>query len=403
MLPRFLVIAALFAHLIPALRAGTIPDGLYATFNTTVGEFTVQLDFDKVPMTVANFVGLAEGSRPWVNFKTGQVSTKPFYDGLEIPRVVSGFVIQAGSPNNTTGGGPGYRFSDEFHPMLNHNTAGTLSMANSGSDTNGSQFFITLAATPNLNNKHSVFGSVYEGMGVVDLIGVMNGGDVTINSVTIVRLGTAAGAFDPTAWGLPVPRRTIKELLIDPAPYRLRFTHETFTEYRIFDSPDMENWNEYGSLTGLDTPSQTDVDVSATSAGQPDHYYSLPGVHYVPVPAALKNMTLDLVIVSTSQTLALGFTGDPRASIDYTTPLGSFSLDTVPPTGATTGGVGAYLWTQDLRRGQLVIALEGLSLLYFNFKFRGDGTGVFTGDTSPDGGSDGVFPFYGTFTVFDTP
>ncbi|MFV1995328.1 MAG: hypothetical protein ACC661_07810, partial [Verrucomicrobiales bacterium] len=96
--------------------------------------------------------------------------------------------------------------------------------------------------------------------------------------------------------------------------------------------------------------------------------------------------------------------GDPRAAIDFTTPLGSFILDTVPPSGnPTTGGIGAYLWSQILRRGQIVVALEGQGFLYFNFKFRDDGTGVFTGDFEFDGGADGVFSLYGTFTTSDNP
>jgi cyclophilin family peptidyl-prolyl cis-trans isomerase len=121
-------------------------DGLYSEFQTTEGTFYAQLDFDKAPMTVANFVGLAEGSRPWVDFNTGAVSNAPFYNGLLIPRAEAGFVIQMGSPSNTLSGGPGYSFSDEIHPDLRHASAGILSMANSGADTNGSQFFITLNA-----------------------------------------------------------------------------------------------------------------------------------------------------------------------------------------------------------------------------------------------------------------
>lgn len=173
----------------PQLMAASTADGLYARFNSSEGTFYAQLHFDKVPMTVANFVGLAEGSQAWVNFNTGAVATTPFYDGLRIPRAEPGFVIQMSSPSNTLSGDPGYKISDEFHPDLFHDAAGVLSMANSGGDTNGSQFFITLGAAPFLDRKHSVFGRVVEGMAVVEAIGGPPGGTVQMHSVEIIRIG----------------------------------------------------------------------------------------------------------------------------------------------------------------------------------------------------------------------
>jgi cyclophilin family peptidyl-prolyl cis-trans isomerase len=160
-----------------------LPDGLYAEISTPRGVMTCQLDYAGAPLTVANFVGLAEGS-------LGPAPRKPFFDGLTFHRVVPGFVIQGGDPLGTGEGGPGYSFPDEFSPTLGHDSAGVLSMANDGPDTNGSQFFITLAQVERLNFIHSVFGRVIRGL---DVPGKVAQGDAM--HVSILRVGTAAKAF----------------------------------------------------------------------------------------------------------------------------------------------------------------------------------------------------------------
>lgn len=144
---------------------------LHAHFTTSEGNFTIRLFEDEVPNTVANFVGLATGTKEFVDPKSGQKVTRPFYNGLIFHRVIEQFMIQGGDPLGTGTGGPGYRFADEFHPSLRHDKPGILSMANAGPNSNGSQFFITLVATPWLDNRHSVFGEVVSGMEVVDKIG----------------------------------------------------------------------------------------------------------------------------------------------------------------------------------------------------------------------------------------
>lgn len=140
---------------------------MFAVFETNRGNFKIELFADKAPKTVENFVGLAEGSKEWTDPKTGKATKKPFYDGLKFHRVIANFMIQGGCPLGNGTGGPGYKFSDEFHPELKHSKPGILSMANAGPNTNGSQFFVTVAATPWLDNKHTVFGEVVEGMDVV--------------------------------------------------------------------------------------------------------------------------------------------------------------------------------------------------------------------------------------------
>ena len=168
---------------------------LNAHFTTSEGNFTIKLFEEEVPNTVANFVGLAEGTKEWTDPKSGQKVKRPYYDGLVFHRVIDGFMIQGGDPLGTGTGGPGYKFADEFSPKLRHTKAGILSMANAGPNTNGSQFFITLAPTPWLDNKHSVFGEVVDGMDVVTKIGntaTVKPSDrpvkaITVQSVKIVR------------------------------------------------------------------------------------------------------------------------------------------------------------------------------------------------------------------------
>jgi len=144
---------------------------VHAHFETSLGNFTAELFEDKAPKTVANFVGLADGSKEWKHPKTGERHQKPFYDGIIFHRVIGGFVLQGGDPLGLGYGGPGYQFADEFHQDLRHDAAGVLSMANSGPNTNGSQFFVTLGPTPHLDRRHSVFGKVISGMDVVEKIG----------------------------------------------------------------------------------------------------------------------------------------------------------------------------------------------------------------------------------------
>jgi peptidyl-prolyl cis-trans isomerase A (cyclophilin A) len=143
---------------------------VYATFKTGLGDIVVELFEDKAPKTVANFIGLASGTKEWTDPKTGEKVKRPLYTGTIFHRVIPGFMIQGGDPLGNGTGGPGYRFEDEFHPDLKHNKSGILSMANAGPNTNGSQFFITHKATPWLDGKHTVFGEVIKGQDVLDAI-----------------------------------------------------------------------------------------------------------------------------------------------------------------------------------------------------------------------------------------
>jgi peptidyl-prolyl cis-trans isomerase A (cyclophilin A) len=168
---------------------------VFAHFTTSEGNFTARLFDAEAPNTVANFTGLADGSKEWTDPRSGRKVKQPYFDGTIFHRVIDGFMIQGGDPLGQGTGGPGYTFADEFHPTLKHSKAGVLSMANRGPNSNGGQFFITLEATPWLDGKHSVFGEVVEGMDVVKKIGstaTSKPGDrplkpIAIKSVTIER------------------------------------------------------------------------------------------------------------------------------------------------------------------------------------------------------------------------
>ena len=167
---------------------------LYAHFTTSEGTFTARLFDDRAPNTVANFTGLAEGSKEWTDPRTGRKTTDKYYDGTVFHRIIGGFMIQGGDPLGQGTGGPGYTFADEFSPTLRHDRPGLLSMANRGPNTNGGQFFITLAPTPHLDDRHAVFGEVVEGMDVVSKIGTTPTGDrdrpvtdIVIQTITIER------------------------------------------------------------------------------------------------------------------------------------------------------------------------------------------------------------------------
>jgi peptidyl-prolyl cis-trans isomerase A (cyclophilin A) len=164
-------------------------EGIFAEFNTTKGKIVTQLEYQKTPLTVANFITLAEGTNLQV---TNSLKGKPYYNGLKFHRVIADFMIQGGCPKGDGSGDPGYRFDDEFVPELKHSAKGILSMANAGPKTNGSQFFITHKATPHLDGRHTVFGHVTIGLDVVDKIAK----DDVITSVKIIRVGKEAKKFD---------------------------------------------------------------------------------------------------------------------------------------------------------------------------------------------------------------
>ena len=178
-----------------AAGADELPKGLYAQFITSMGDFTCELFEAKAPKTVRNFVGLATGDKPFIDPRSGRKVARRFYNGLTFHRVIKKFMLQGGCPLGKGTGGPGYEFEDEFHASLRHDRPGRLSMANSGPNTNGSQFFVTTVPTPWLDDKHSIFGQVVKGMATVRRIEAVRTGEqdrplrpVMIRQVRILRV-----------------------------------------------------------------------------------------------------------------------------------------------------------------------------------------------------------------------
>ncbi|MBK1857215.1 peptidylprolyl isomerase [Cerasicoccus arenae] len=230
-----------------------------------MGEFTAKLFFEETNQTVANFVSLAEGTRNWVNTTDAKIqSNVPYYDGLIFHRVIAGFMNQAGARVDAQGDSPGYTIYDEMvpnDPTYTVNRAGVLAMANTGArNSGGSQFFVTVAPATYLNQRHTVFGEIVDGQTVVDAINAVPVidfenriyipvDDVTINTVTIIREGTAAESFDANAYSQPTYGAPDIDVSIQDDEYFLNFDLQPNYQYLVYGSPDLEDWTYIGPLS----------------------------------------------------------------------------------------------------------------------------------------------------------
>ena len=264
----------LLATLISLSSQAKLADGLYANLHTNQGDIIVQLEFEKTPLTVINFVGLAEGKKK-SNIQIG----KPFYNGLKFHRVIDNFMIQGGDPQGNGTGGPGYKFNDEITD-LSHDSAGILSMANSGPNTNGSQFFITHRATPWLDKKHTVFGHVVEGMSVVNNIKK----DDFIRKVKIIRIGEKAEKFkaNEDTFNLENGEDSNKELkkLNGKKAKLLKFVSDNYPNAKITKQGHFIETNQVGSgdkvnkgdLVKVNLSIDIDDGTNMREAGEPLHF-----------------------------------------------------------------------------------------------------------------------------------
>jgi cyclophilin family peptidyl-prolyl cis-trans isomerase len=236
-------------------------NGLYAAFNTSMGTFYCVLRYDLVPRTVGNFVSLADGTKQWLDYSKAAVVQRPFYSELTFHRVVTNFVIQFGSPNGIGTDDPGYRFKDEIITNLNNDSAGVLAMANSGTNSNGSQAYVTLSPQPSLDGHYSVFGQVVEGMNVVSNIGSVATDTnnkplvpVIITNITILRIGTAASNFNADAVSPPLPNPHIKvaQMQLQAPDLLLLWNQLAGYDYRICYSGDFQAWRGFyvGAFAG---------------------------------------------------------------------------------------------------------------------------------------------------------
>ncbi|MFM7181663.1 MAG: peptidylprolyl isomerase [Verrucomicrobiales bacterium] len=329
--------------------SGTLPaqsDGIFADFQTSMGNFTARLDYQNSPKTVANFVGLATGERSYVSAKSGAVVTgKPFYNGLIFHRVISNFVIQGGCPLGNGTGGPGYQIRDEVANGLSHNAPYILSMANSGPNTGGSQFFITVSAPTHLDGKHSIFGNVVSGTSVVDAIkGVPVVSDkpvtdVVIQSVTIRRVGTAAQAFDIGAQGLPICSSSAGKLTVNPGNSVFWTPNPGQPVGSIvawFHSSDMSSWQKADSVFVEPWQSHTPFRIDDGSAAKA--FYHVPLAYYPDAASSRMNSRSLVVNLAPGEVLFFNFDATGQAGTgSYSTPSGavnfSFTLfeeDTLP-------------------------------------------------------------------------
>ncbi|MFT5123619.1 MAG: cyclophilin family peptidyl-prolyl cis-trans isomerase [Kiritimatiellia bacterium] len=402
----FLILGVLLACTQAHAGGAALADGIYASFETSAGDFTARLDYERAPVTVASFVGLAEGSRAWLNEDSGVVISNHFFDGITFHRVIDGFVIQGGGHDNTGSGGPGYRYQNEFHPDLRHDKTGMLSTANSGPWTNGSQFFITLGATPSLDDKHNVFGEIVDGLNIVSDIGSVATDfldkpliDVVMNAVRILRIGTAAEAFDVHAQGLP---DVVQDgVLLNLDQLEISFTKQAFAHQYVSTSTDLFSWlsrsnffHEASSITATHTAEPWVI------PSQPRAFFSLTRVQYdanaFVVPTTLVGKDLDLRVTL----------GIPGAQIIIRFSTGATGLYASNLTSFQNGTLDFYTYSRDLPYVSRIrnlsfdsasAAADRLPLSGLNLSFPTSADAGFF--TATLGGS----PVAGSFTTQDIP
>lgn len=387
---RALGLALVVAAAVP-LEARAQTDGIFADFKTSMGDFTCRLEYGAAPKAVANFIGLATGQRPWLDPIRGGVRTSPFYEGIVFHRVIAGFIIQAGSPNGQGTDGPGYTFVDEFNAGLKHDGFGVLSMANAGPDSNGSQFFITVAPAPHLDGVHTIFGRLTGGSNVVYAISrvATNGSsrpltNVVIQSVTIRRIGASAEAFDINAQGLAVVTNAPLQITRGTTNVILAFTNRVNADNRLYASTNLSVWME--NKLGIVTEPASNT----RSAGSllPSLFFKMvqvqyPDTLYVPPRLFGRSLTFNFSGIGT---MAAAFDG---------TGLGIYS-------GAFGDGIIiGYSWIQDAYRGRLSTSvLGGAPPMTLHLDFDSLTNGTFKGNAylSTTNGTL-TAPVTGTFTL----
>lgn len=353
--------------------ASLAQEGIFADFTTSQGSFTCELDHARSPQAVANFMALATGDRAWMEEHSGRVVTRPFYDGLGFHRVIAGFMIQGGSPNGLGTDGPGYVFPDAFHPELRHDSPGVLSMANSGPHSNGSQFFITVAPTPWLNDVHTVFGRVIHGYEVVQAISQVDTNDqgqpqapVHIQSVRIRRVGTAAEAFDLHAQGLPQVVADGLGVARRSGGLTLSFERPAHAELRLREASNLLDWTSQG--LGLDLKSGG-IGTIERGSEESSRFFALTRIQYpssTRAPRSLANHGLTLTFDGGAGTLAVEF--DDAGGGVYTYSLGS--------EGTVTE---SSWWIQEVYRGRLSLHTSGLFPMRLRLDFDSETAGKLSG------------------------
>lgn len=376
------------------LRLAAQTDGIFADFRTSMGSFTCRLDYAVAPKAVANFIGLATGERAWLDLNTGLVRTNPFYNGLIFHRVIKGFMNQGGSPNGQGTDGPGYVFTDEFSPTARHDAAGVLSMANSGTDSNGAQFFVTAAATPWLNDVHTVFGRVVGGLDVVmNINGVATTSDrprtnVVLEAVGIRRIGTAAQAFDIHAQGLPTLSNPAFTATLNDTNANLLIGRGPRVDTRLYSSTNFTTWSAQELGITLDSPLVGGVSTTATNATE---FFRVAQVQYAESTLAPPNVV--------GRTLTMNLRNGAGADLGVITVQftgangGTYNYSKGNPANGT---ITNYKWDQEAYVGRIwPIEYSNLVAMTIRLNFDSATAGTLTGTAytaSP-------FAFSGTFTL----
>jgi peptidyl-prolyl cis-trans isomerase A (cyclophilin A) len=366
-------------------------NGIYAEFNTSMGSFTCRLEYVVAPKACANFIGLATGQRSWLDLPSGVVKTNPFYDGTTFHRVIAGFMNQGGSRNAMGTDGPGYAFVDEFSASLRHDRFGVLSMANSGPDSNGSQYFITVSAQPQLNDVHTVFGRLYGGSNVVYAINhVATGGNdkpltnVVINSVAIRRVGTAALAFDIHAQGLPIVTNLNLRVTKSGPSVSLSFSNRLGADTRLYSSTNLNQWTAQPLGIEITAPPPGLV---LQNANLPAAFFRAAQVQYASSTFAPKQVV--------GRTLTLVFSPGGPGTIVHT--FTTTNTGTYTWSGGGPGTIDDYTWSQEAYNGKLwPIYYSGIVPMTLTLNFDNATSGTFKGTayTSPF-----ITPVSGTFQL----
>jgi peptidyl-prolyl cis-trans isomerase A (cyclophilin A) len=369
------------------MLAAPTEDGLYATLQTTMGDVCFELYCTNVPRTVANFVSLAEGSRPWIDPRNSFISNKPYYDGIIFHRVINGFMIQAGSPKGDGTDGPGYTFEDEFNPALRHDRPGVVSMANSGPDSNGGQFFITVAAYPDGNDKYSVFGRVVEGMSIVSNIAAVATDtndhplvDITITNVFITRNGTNAQHFAVTNQSLP----EVMSLPISiTSGNGIKLSTETATSsYQyVYASTNLTGWEEAASQYWPEPAGNWVL----TASGEPREFFHAARVVY----PADKNRTANPV----GHQLIMTIDGDTLSITAGETNSGVLAVSTSPVCNITY-----WQWDAEPYRVRLWLESDDYAPFFFELHYTTPTNGNCIGGQFYDGSWHYIGGGEGTFT-----
>ena len=349
-------------------------NGIYADFTTSMGSFTCRLDYTNAPRTSANFIGLATGERAWLDLTTGRARTNAFYDGLTFHRVIGGFMNQGGSRNGMGTDGPGYVITDEFSPALVFTNFGVLAMANSGSNSSGAQFFITVAPYTAGNNVYSIFGGVVSGSNVVYAINhvATDASDkpltnVVMQQVTIRRVGAAAQTFNITAQGLPIVTNLPLTIAAATNQITLTFANRQYADNQLYSETGLAGpWTAKALGIEITAPVTNSVQQAEDA---PQRFYALAQVQYASSTFAPKNLYGRTLAVN------LGAVGTMTISFD-SAGGGSYTFPPYYPPGSVVG----YSWTQQPYRGRLYpIYLSGIYPITYQLNFTNNTGGTANG------------------------